>query len=179
MSAARRTSTPLQRSWRGWRWRRRWRQQRQRLRRGQRQQRRRRPRRRRRPVLSVPGSGRWRAGGRREAAAAKRTPARARVGRESGSERALKLAPSGPMGWRDGGRAARLQCTSSAAAAISEAGAGSDPWRQPTARGLPEAPPATRRRGAEARRGERVDSEEVGLHAASRPIERRRSWSQQ
>ena len=83
------------------------------------------------------------------------------------------------MVWRYGGRAARLECTGSAAAAISEAGAGSDPWRQPTARGLPETPPATCRRRAEARWGERVDYEEVSLHAASSPIERRRSCGEQ
>ena len=49
---------------------------------------------------------------------------------------------------------------------------GAAPWRQPTARGLPETPPAICRRRAEARWVERVEFEGVGLHAASRPIER-------
>ena len=128
MSAAHRISPPLQRWWRGWRWRRRW-----------------------RtveaaaaaaaavaasavtaaaaaaatPRLVGSGCGRWQAGGRRAAAAAKRTPARARAGWGSGSERALKRAPSGPMVRREGGLAARLQCTGSVAAARPEAGAGS------------------------------------------------------
>ena len=154
MSAARRTSPPLQRWWRGWRWRRRWRT----------------------VEAAAAAAAAVAASAVTAAAAAAATPrvvgsalravAGGRAARGGGGQddtctreggegvRQREGAQARPLGadGEEGRRAGSSPAVhSSATAALSEAGAGSDPWRQPTARGPPETPPAIRRRRAEAR----------------------------
>ena len=170
MSAAHRISPPLQRWWRVCRWRRWWRtveQLRQRLRRWQRQQCQLRRRRRRRQGLSAPGCGRWQGVGAR-----RRRPKGHLHARGWGEGQAARGRSSSPSRGRWGGGTAGgpLACNAPAASPPpdEQLAPGAAPWRQPTARGLPETPPAICRRRAEARWVERVDFEGVGLHAAFR-----------
>ena len=100
-------------------------------------------------------------------------------GAGSDSERALKRGPSGPMVRRDGGRAARLQCTQGVDAARREAGAGSGSLAPAHRSGTARDPAGDTPTGGRSPVGERVDDEGVGLHAASWVGERRGSCSYQ
>ena len=176
MSAARRTSPPLQRWWRGWRWRRRWRT----------------------VEAAAAAAAAVAASAVTAAAAAAATPSlvgsgqRAVAGgrsarggggqedtctREGGARvRQREGAQARPLGADgvEGRRAGSSPAVHPAAStrADEQLAPGAAPWRQPTARGLPETPPAICRRRAEARWVERVEFEGAGLHAASRRIER-------
>ena len=94
-------------------------------------------------------------GGRRAGGARRRRPRGHLHARGWGEVKAARGHSSSPSRGQWGGGTAggplAWECTGSAAAAISEAGAGSDPWRQPTAWGVPKTPPAICRRRAVAR----------------------------
>ena len=83
-------------------------------------------------------------------------------GAGSDSERALKRGPSGPMVRRDGGRAARLQCTQGVDAARREAGAGSGSLAPAHRSGTARDPAGDTPTGGRSPVGERVDDEGVG-----------------
>ena len=119
--------------------------------------------------LRAAGGGGWAVGARR------RRPKGHLHARGWGEGQAARGRSSSPSRgrWVGGTAGGPLACNAPAASPPpdEQLAPGAAPWRQPTARGLPETPPAICRRRAEARWVERVEFEVVGLHAASRPIE--------